>query len=289
MKKNYFKSILAAGLLISTLSSCLKDDRLELDPEKGVNVIEFANPSQINKIGSIVPLYVLSYPIVTNATVVPISVAYAGPEDVTSEDITVNIALDPTIITPYNDEQHTTYEIMPTSMYSISTTSVVIPKGSKTASFNVSINTSQFDLAKSYVLPLKIASVSSGTISGNFGKVLLNFGAKNPYDGLFNYKTSAITSLAPNQNKNNVPLITTGPNTVRVSPGLLTVYSNEVTYTVDPATNKVTVACPSLGVQTPQDTRSNWNPATKTLTVFWKQGNGGRTFEEVYTYQGVRP
>ena len=52
----------------------------------------------------------------------------------------------------------------------------------------------------------------------------------------------------------------------------------------DPLTNAVTVTCPSLGVQTPQDTRSKWDPATKTMTVFWKQGNGGRTFEEKLVY-----
>jgi len=69
-----------------------------------------------------------------------------------------------------------------------------------------------------------------------------------------------------------------------MSPGLLDTYSNAVSYTVDPLTNAVTVTCPSLGVQTPQDTRSKWDPATKTMTVFWKQGNGGRTFEEKMVY-----
>ncbi|RZL55128.1 MAG: DUF1735 domain-containing protein, partial [Pedobacter sp.] len=260
------------------------------DPEKaGGNIIEFMNPSEIAVHGSTTALYVLSYPIVPTETIVPISVAYVGAENGAPQDITVNIGLDnQALIDQYNTENSKSYEFMPAAWYSIKSTSVVIPKGAKSASFNVGIRTSLFDLTKTFAVPVKITSASHGIISTNFSRVLLAFGAKNPYDGLYRYQTSAITSLVPNADKTNVPLVTTGPNTVEPRPGLLATYSNQVVYTIDPTTNAVTVTCPSLGVATPQDTRSKWDPATKTLKVFWKQGNGGRTFEETYTYTGVR-
>ncbi len=289
MKKIINKTLV---LLFATVAftSCLKDDSYVIDPEKsGGNIIEFKNPGDISVKGSTTPLYVLSYPIVNTETIVPISVAYVGAENGAPQDITVTIALDnQALIDQYNTEQDEEYLLMPAANYSIKSTTVTIPKGAKFGTFNIGLKTDLFDLTEAYAVPLKITSASAGIISGNFGKVLLAFGAKNAYDGVYNYKTSAITSLVPNANKNNIGLVTTGANTVEVRPGLLATYSNQVIYTIDPATFAVTVTCPSLGVQTPQDTRSKWDPATKTLKVFWKQGNGGRTFEETFTYQGVR-
>lgn len=289
MKKIINKTLV---LLFTTVAftSCLKDDSYVIDPEKaGGNIIEFKNPGDISVKGSTTPLYVLSYPISNTETIVPLSIGYVGAENGAPQDITVTIALDnQALVDQYNTEQHTDYLMMPAANYSIKSTTVTIPKGAKFGSFNVGLKTNLFDLTKGYVVPLKITSASAGIISGNFGKVLLAFGAKNPYDGVFNYKTSAITSLVPNANKNNIPLVTTGPNSVEPRPGLLATYSNQVIYTINPTTFAVTVTCPSLGVQEPQDPRSKWDPATKTLKVFWKQGNGGRTFEETYTYQGVR-
>lgn len=289
MKKYFYKSV-AALVAVATLSSCLKDDRLVLDPEKGTNVIEFVNPGQINHVGSTTALYTLSYPILTTMQVIPIEVSYSGPAEGAPEDIVVNLALGgQAIIDQYNEEQDEDYLMMPAAWYSIGATSVTIPKGQKRASFNISINTSLFDLTKPYVVPMTISSVSSGTISTNFSKILLNFGAKNAYDGLYSYKTSANTTLLPNGSFSNVPLITTGPNTVRISPGLVATYSNSVTYTVDPVTFKVTVvAALGAGAVTPPDPRSNWNPATKTLTVYWTQINSPRVFEETFVYTGVR-
>lgn len=285
MKKYFYKSV-AALIAVATLSSCLKDDRLVLDPEKGTNVIEFVNPAQINHVGSTTALYVMSYPVSSTLQVIPLEVSYSGPADGAPEDIVVNLAVGgQAIIDQYNNEQGESYTLMPTSWYSLGVTSVTIPKGQKRASFNVSINTSLFDLTKPYVVPLTISSVSSGTISTNFSKILINFGAKNAVDGLYNYKTSATTSLVANANFNNVPLVTAGPNTVRTN--LLDTYSNIITYNIDFTTNKATVVSVVSSIGTPiTDPVSNWNPATKVLYVKWTAG--ARQFEETYTYTGVR-
>lgn len=281
--KKYFK-IASFVMIGSMLSSCLKDDSLVLDPSKGTNVIEFENTAEISVHGSSIPLYVHSYPISATPTTLTVTVNYSGPASGAPEDIKVKVALgDVASITKYNTEQNTSFILLDPTAYSLGNLDLTIAKGQKKASFDVKFNTDKFDLTKATVLPLKIVSASSGTVSGNFNVILLNVGAKNAYDGIFTYTTSANTSLVPNKNS-TTELITVNATTVRMAPGLLDTYSNAVSYTVDPLTNAVTVTCPSLGVQTPQDTRSKWDPATKTMTVFWKQGNGGRTFEEKFVY-----
>lgn len=286
--KKYFYKTLSLLLAAATLSSCLKDDSLVLDPEKGKNVIEFGNTTDIAVHGSSIPAYVHSYPIGADV-ILPLIVSYSGPEAVAPQDITVTLeVMGQETLDLYNEEQHTSYEVMPTSSYSLPGLTVVIPKGQSKGYLEMTVKPSTFDLSKAFAVPLKISSVSSGdVISGNFSTAIFALGAKNKYDGVYTYKTSAITSLVPNANK-TVELITIGANAVKLSPGLLGTYSNAVSYEIDPATNKVTVTCPSLGVQSPADTRSNWDEAKKTLTVYWKQGNGNRTFEETFIYKGVR-
>lgn len=270
------------------LSSCLKDDSLVLDPSKGTNVIEFENTAEIAVHGSSIPLYIHSYPITSTPTALTVSVNYSGPASGAPEDINVKVSLgDVASITKYNTEQKTAFVLLDAGSYSLGNLDLTIPKGQKKASFEVKFFTDKFDLTKATVLPLKIVSASSGVVSGNFGTIMLNVGAKNAYDGIFQYTTSATTSLQPNKNR-EVSLITVDATSVRLSPGLLGTYSNAVSYAINPTTNAVTVTCPSLGVQSPQDTRSKWDPATKTMTVFWKQGNGGRTFEEKFVYKRSR-
>jgi len=286
MKKNIIKSLLLF-FAVTTFSSCLKDDSLVLNPEKGHNVIEFGNTSEIAVHGSTIPLYIHSYEIAPEVTL-PVVISYSGPESAAPTDITVNVVVGaPSTLAAYNKEQGTTYTLMPTKDYELTVNQVVIPKGQTKATFPVKFKLTNFNLTETNALPLTITSASSGIISKNFGTAIFAIGGKNAYDGTFTYKTSANTSLVPNANK-TVTLVTQTANSVKITPGLLATYSNEVIYTINPTTNAVTVTCPSLGVQEPQDTRSKWDPAKKTMTVFWKQGNGGRTFEETFTYKGPR-
>lgn len=291
--KNIIKTILAAAILLNT-TSCLKDDELIGPDAPGAitNIVEFGNVSTpISGVTSPLPVYSLAYDIVPSATLdLPIKVV--GAEAATS-DTKVVIELNNALVGRYNDylnedpENEIEYAVLPSERYAVTTTEVTIKKGERVATIPVQFKPSLFTFDKDYAIGFTIKSASNGEVSGNFGNIVINVAAKNPYDGTYNYRTSANTSLVPNANK-TVQLVTVGPNRVKLSPGLLGTYSNEVYYNVDPITNMVTVECPSLGVQTPQDTRSKWDPATKTLKVYWKQGNGGRTFEETFTYTGSR-
>ena len=195
--KNFINKTLTVLVATALLSSCLKDDSTVLNPEKGVNVIEFSNTTDIAVHGSAIPAYVHSYE-VTPEENLPVTVSYSGPATGAPEDITVNIAVASVApITSYNTEQKTSYILMPTDKYSVTATSVVIPKGKTKATFFVKFKPTTFDLSQNYALPLKITSVSSGTISANFSTILLAVGAKNKYDGVYTYVATHTASDRP--------------------------------------------------------------------------------------------
>ena len=183
--------------MAATFTSCLKDDSLVLNPAKGVNVIEFANPAQIAKIGTVFAMYTLSYDIGPDV-ILPVEVSYSGPEAVAPQDITVNYGPGTAAnVATYNTENKTTYELMPTSAYALPGTSVIIKKGESKAKINITFKPSAFDLTKNLVLPLTITSSSFGIVSGNFSTILLNIGAKNKYDGIYTYTATHQASDRP--------------------------------------------------------------------------------------------
>lgn len=286
--KKYFKLIFGAVIFPFALSSCLKDTEIIGPDAPGAvaNVIEFGNISApTSNATSSIPLYTLSFDM--NPTgVANLKVKCVGAE-AAKEDIKVTIAVNNALLDSYNKQNETEFVAMPSEQYSLAATEITIKKGTREADAPINLKPSMFTFDEDYAIGLSIQSASSGVVSGNFGQIILNISGKNAYDGAYEYTTSANTTLLPN-GKKNAQLVTVGANRVKLSPGLVATYSNEVYYTIDPVTFGVTVECPSLGVQTPQDTRSKWDPATKTLKVYWKQGNGGRTFEETFTYKGSR-
>ncbi len=184
-------------LLISFCSlfmiSCLKDDRLILDPDKTYNLIEFANISNIVKANTTTPVFTAALNLLATGEVT-LEVSYSGAEKGAPKDITVEIAVgSQDIITQYNAENNTSYEMIPAALFNLQSTTLVIKKGAKRAAFVLDFKPTQFNLSKLYVVPLEIKSASSGVISTNFRKMLLNISAKNKYDG--NYDVVAIEPL----------------------------------------------------------------------------------------------
>ena len=285
--KNILKNMFGLiGLLI--LTSCLKDNDIIGPNASGSisDIIEFGDlASPVSNVTSTIPMYALSFDMQPTSTL-NLKVKAVG-NGLASQDIDVVVAIDNSLLGIYNKQNESDYVALPSGQYSMASTSVTIKKGEREALLPIALKPDQFTFDEDYALGLVIKSVSKGNISGNFGKIILNINGKNAYDGSYSYKTSANTSLVPNANK-SAKLITVGANRVKLSPGLLATYSNEVYYNIDPVTFNVTVECPSLGVQEPQDVRSKWDAASKTMVVFWKQGNGGRTFEETFTFVGPR-
>jgi len=304
-------NIFLLGLITVGFSSCLKDKSLiQPDAEGAIpNLIEFQNVGAITSgTSSNYPVYARTFNAGPTGTL-DIVVNYAGVNNAPN-DINVTVAVDPTILTKYNAKivadaraaaivlgqnpdvaeanvAGDLYEILDPLNYSVGSLNLVIPAGQRTATLKVTVKPDLFDFDKNSALAFKIVSVSGSSvpISGNFGNIIVKTMAKNKYDGIYNYKTSATTSLRANVNDNNAELETVGKNTV--TGALVNGYSNMVVYSIDPVTNKVTVTN-SGGIGTPvTDPASNYNPTTKVLYVKWVAA--ARSFEETYTYLGMRP
>jgi hypothetical protein len=310
--KKFINRTLALVFATLALSSCLKDDSTVLDPDKaGANLVDFVNPADIVVHGSTTPLYVFSYPIASTPTTLTLTVAYSGAEDEAPNDITVNIGLAAqAVIDQYNTEQKTALNLMPASWYTLSTTSVVIPKGQKTAKFSIAVKTDLIDLTKSYVVPLKLTSPNAA-VSSNFGTALFQIGAKNKYDGIYASSSGNIqryTAGVPTVNdalngnignNRDITLSTIDANTVQISGHQWANNGNGIAgidglqIVTDPVTNLVTMK--SIGnatlVNFPGKV-NKYDPATKefTLNFLWAPaGNKREITDWVFKYKGPRP
>jgi hypothetical protein len=280
MKKNIYKA-LSLFVAVSFLTSCLKDDSLVLDPAKTNNVIEFANPAQIVQPGAVHPLYAFGYDILPAAEQV-LEVSYSGAESGAPQDITVNLAgatgaAGEKFIADYNTDQGKNYTLLPADFFKLSTTSVIIKKGEKKASFSVFFATDKFDLSIQYVLPVQITSASSGVVSGNFGTILLSTAARNKYDGKYHstgyFQHPVAASSRPIDRDKT--LLTVNANTVSTEIGDV---GGSMELSVNETTNEVTIVGQLSATQplvpTPGKTNT-YDPATKTFNLNYQYTGGG--------------
>jgi hypothetical protein len=198
--KKYISLFIVLGL---GMGACLDEDPL-FDPSKVKNVIEFydlQNPASPTDAPH--HLYVNSYAI-SAAEVHTLQLSYSGAHS-NGSDIEVELAVSPQALAEYNEylvdqgvgagdtladgtpdmANILQYELMPPTFYTIDNMTVTIPSGETKVNVEVTVNTTMFDFAKAYVLPLRIVGASSGVISGNYGVALFNIGAKNSFHGLY--------------------------------------------------------------------------------------------------------
>lgn len=267
---------------LAGFSSCLKDKTIIGPDSPGAvkHVIEFSNPAVIaSGTTDKTPVYVMSYDISPSVDL-EIVVSYSGG-GVAPNDINVKVALDDDAIEAANVEQDTEMVPLPASIYTITSLDIIIPKGQKTASITITLKPDQFDFSKNYALGFKIVSVSGtdAPISGNFGTIVTNIGAKNQWDGDYTY--TSVTSLG-NANNEDAHMTTVGQN--KVTMYLINYYSNQVVFTIDQGTNKVEVSMTTL-LPIATDPSSYWDPATETFYVKWTSNAGARSYEETYVKQ----
>jgi Domain of unknown function (DUF1735) len=187
MKQIQIKALLLS-LVIVSLSSCLKESRMNIDTSKGQkNMIEFANTG-VNEaeVESLYPRFNTDLGRLESgaSATFNVNINYSGMEMAPS-DITVSLALDEAFLNKFNEQNETEYEIPASEIYSFPA-SAVIKKGTRSVQVQVKVTrTANFDFDAAYGLPLSITSASTGTISGNFGKALYSFSVRNVYDGVY--------------------------------------------------------------------------------------------------------
>lgn len=186
-------------ILFAGFAACTKEDQT-LDPKDSNNVIEFYNvvPDVIaSPTTSTYPMYIYSFDAIPGQEQdFKVTVNYAG-EGTAPEDIAVAIELAPDAIDVYNDDNSEGFIELPTSLYSIDTWNVTIPKGQKQASITFKLKTADFDFAEAYAIPLRIKTVSHGIISGNYGTMLFRVVAKNKWDGIYKMTGTFVDHTLP--------------------------------------------------------------------------------------------
>ncbi|MCT1530785.1 DUF1735 domain-containing protein [Sphingobacterium daejeonense] len=310
--KRFFKYILIAVMVPILFTSCLKDDELIGPDADGAveNIIEFGNiaaPSS-DKFSE-VPMFVTSVEMVPSFELnVPIKiVGVYNPKS----DVKVVVEVDNSLITKYNSTEETSFVPLDPSKYTVSTYEVTIPKGDRSANFNVKLLGDKFDFEKDYALAFRIKSVSEGTISGNFGHVVIATVPKNNYDGIYSsedgfiqrYSAPGTPTTGDNLNgtlKGNRDVTLSSVNGSTVSLTGLNWGNNAggvggvdyIQLMVDPATNLVTVSSTSNGTLKNTPGKVNkYDPATKTFTLNfdWNPATTPRVVTNmVIKYKGPR-
>jgi hypothetical protein len=317
MKNMKIKTLLFATALVS-LTSCLKEGRMNTDPGAANAVVEIANTGDNVTSSGIAGFYSdLGSVAAGSSKSFNINVRYAGPGTAPS-DITVTLATDQATLTTYNAANGTNKVVPPTTVYSFPTT-VTIPKGATEVTVDAKITVSpDFDFNKAYGIPVKITQVSTGIVSGNYGAVVYSFGVRNIFDGHYTVTGTMVDAANPGitgRYPMDVGLVTSGATQVQLSDyatsgiyhsilsgGATSYYgafgvvfnldaSNKVISVVNaygqPASNGRSAEIDPSGVNT-------WDPTTKTLKVkYWMNQPsviaGHRvSFDETFTYLGVR-
>jgi len=317
--KNIKINILMLGAFALFLTSCLKEGTMNTDPTFASNVVELANTGDNVTTSGLAGFYSDLGSVAAGASkTFNVNVHYTGP-GVAPQDIVVTLAADQASLDAYNTKNGTTKVIPPTTVASFPT-SVTIAKGTSQTTVKATITVSpDFNFNKAYGLPIKITTVSTGTISGNYAAAIYSFGVRNIYDGdytgtgtMVDYANGGLTGRYPM----DAALVTSGASTVRlydyatggiyhsILSGTSTSYYGAfgVEFAIDPATNKVTSVVNVYG-QPASNGRSAeldpsginaWDPVAKTLKVkYWMNQPsviaGHRTlFNETFTYVGVR-
>jgi hypothetical protein len=302
MKK--YLGILLLAITTTSLTSCLKDGRVNLPPGGSPPVIEFSTTllgAPVSDVNSPVGVFLRNVDLVETQTF-EVTAHYTGG-GMAPQDITVNIDNDPSQIAVFNDYEdlhdESAYILMPSNLFSGSPGSVVIKKGSNIAKFTITVKPKLFDLTVGYLIPFRMTSVSSGTISKNFSNILINVAPKNQWDGIYIDHGYALRQNDPDLTGyfkgQSIPMITSGPFSVQFSPkwngggGIAGI--DGTTATVNPTTNKVTMSSTANPVLVNDPSYDNrYDPATKTfyLSFYWGSGINNRAHRDTLVFSQPR-
>jgi len=296
MKKNILKYLFVAGIAIAVASSgCRKEtaaDKVSGQAmDNGKSFIGFPD-------GMEQPHFFDPFTNIKTVDVFALKRDAKSAADL-QKDQTITLKSLPAAIDKYNDDNDTQYELLPTSLYTISSTKVTADgSGNLTAKFapgdfqnyfTIKLNGSKFDLSKKYALAYIITNAGGLTIHAASKDTLFTFFAiKNKYDGeyhstgTFHHPTAGDRAIDRDKT-----LTTAGATSVSTEIGDI---GGSMTLTVNEATNEVTVSGNVSATQpllpVPGLT-STYDPATKSFILNYRYlgGGGYRVVEETIKHK----
>ncbi len=289
---------LAACLLFAN-TGCLKDKGFD-NNEYGLNnpqnsAVGVGFPESANKIN------VTAIESSATPTLLKLALVNLLSDSPAEQDINVTLVRDTSITGAYNRDPATVNPVTEFADADISSTfKVTIPKGQRTAFLQVTLpNSASLDLTQTYALGLKIASADGGAVvAANQQKVLVAVAIKNPYDGVYENRSYTLRSGDPSRTGSVAPyeigLVTAGAYTVQSE--ILHKWADGsgigITYpifTIDPATNAVTVTGSGFTLLDAPGYTNRYDPATKKIyaAFTWGAGPASRLALDTLTY--LRP
>lgn len=268
MKPATFKILFfITGILV--FSSCKRSNVFgDITPNTERPIIEFSDPHGFK---SIAVDYGTNY-IDIDATEIRFMI-----RTYVTQNATAKIIIDPGVVYDYNDNNQTSYNVVPASLYSLVDNQFTLTATERSKPVRIHIKPS--DIANGQnAIGISIAEVDGGEVSRIAGSLVVAISVKNKYDGRYTLKGQFYhPSASPDYAwyTIDVDMITTGPNSVKmfaldpynfyvhpwVSGGSFTSFAGqEPEYTINPNTNKVTVQNTAAGAVTFYSMGNSFNP-----------------------------
>jgi hypothetical protein len=227
-------------------------------------------------------------------------------------DIKIYLAKNDAIVTDYNSVHGTTYVPVSVQNNGIDfdlSQPIILRAGQREVSFPVRVNPARMGSGGTPALGLVIVNAEGAVVSSLQNKLVVAFVARNQYDGKYLLKGAFYHPVSSPNNATyqiNVEMHTTGPNSVKMyspdfggyyhpwvtgNPPAFTAFSGqEPNYTIDPATNVVTVQNTAPGAVTFYTMAAGYIiryvPATKTIYAkFGYNYAAGGVFDPAATRQ----
>ncbi|WP_162996450.1 BT_3987 domain-containing protein [Mucilaginibacter celer] len=215
------------------------------------------------------------------------------------KDQTITLKALPAAIDKYNDDNGTAYELLPTSLYTISSPKVTADAAGNLSAkfapgdfqnyFTIKLNGAKFDLTKKYALAYTITDAAGLTVHAASKDTLYSFFAiKNKYDGA--YHSTGTFHHPVNGDRaidRDKTLTTAGATSVSTEIGDI---GGSMILTVNEATNEVTVSGnvsatqPLLPVA---GKKSTYDPSSRSFILNYRYpaGTGDRVVEETIKHK----
>lgn len=308
MKKNILNNlILPCCLSVLLLASCEKADKVT-DLGSSAKYIQFFGIGGMEA-GFTASAVTFDDPSADTAYVDGIRLQLSTSQ-VFGNDVQVTLEVDTDLVSEYNNtiQPQYPYEVMPDSLYSMLTTTVTLKAGQSISEpFSIEFYPALVDGSVNYMLPVKIVSISGGTIPVAAGTGVAYFHIiGNPLAG--NYISNgyfyhpAVPRAITDRPKFMAPLT---PTQLLVELGDLGGAGYFAIFDTDPVTNKVTIledavpvtqfdtdlptTNPGYTPQWPNSDQCNniYDPATKSFKVRYGYvgGTGWRVTEEILVKQ----
>jgi hypothetical protein len=319
MKLYYIRISLSLVLVSLGMAGCLKDKDYDdgkiqsTKPGGNQSIIEMKISATNTK--NFVSLAYNNSNNDTTVNLVPITLA----SGTAPEDLHVTLDLKPELVKIYNDSNDTEFDVPTTSLVTIVSNVVTIPKGANTGYLQVKFKPSNLiGLELAYGFAISSVDKPNYIISGNLGSGVVAILIKNKFDGIYEVTGHLEDAINPSLNSTsdgpypfNVEMRTTGANSLAMYSPDAGAYGHLIfgsyygsfspNITIDPTTNKITSVVnyfgqpSSNGRSADQLTGANinnvYNATDKSIYVSFVmiQGGGVRTtFTDTLTYKGPR-